>query len=274
MAVVYMKNISIAFLLISLFTSLKGFAYVNGKNISAQNVHLCPVQMICLKRDDISSCSPLNDSSPDWSQPNTYVSSELREGKYHFSRADSPYHSNSNLSVHCFYAIDGFPLSILRLDSKAIANLEGDYEKNKNWINFPPSTEISCNASFDNNPQTCPLIEKSALVLFNKDIILGVTAVEGSSGTTLQKITINKYFSILSDDVISQCGSFKECTIRLVSSTNRYYGMIKVDMNNNFKIISVESENSSGVIVSQIEFSNAIEIKFHRKNKLLFQNTN
>jgi hypothetical protein len=255
---VFMNNRIFMLLAICIFLPTQSLAYVTGKLKINSVLQSCPIQINCTS-SNISSCKPSCDSSAIWGNP--VSTTGLVAGSYSFKGAESPFQSDSNLSVKCIYQLSTNPAYVITLPSIQAANMQANYDKNRNWVWDSARQIAHCDIA---NPASCTFTEKSAVVIFNKDLPLGlITTVTG--GTQIgYTIANNTYVSILTDDLLNACLS-KQCNIYLAGANKREaYGYITIDMDNNGKLINISPSKPDKVTVTQIESYNAVAVGFNR----------
>jgi hypothetical protein len=221
----------------------------------------CPAVVVCDGKNCTPQANNCNTTNDTW---DFKALSATAAGQYTFENAIAPFHSSTNLTVECHYKNVTTNADIV-LKSLPTANLEAFYEKTQSW-QWDASAQLAkcADANLLGKPDLCPLKAKSALVIYNRDIMYGVNIVSNISNANLSQVGINAYTSILIEDLISTCGSVKECHLGLKSPKGDEFGEVVVDMQNNMKIISITPANPNIYRLSQVGGNNVVEVGFNR----------
>lgn len=226
----------------------------------------CPSKIICLRDNDLSSCSHTAENSPYWGHI-WYTSSPHRvfAGEYNFHLVDAPYHASfvsvsqatqDNMLV-CQYINEQKrePLGII---AKPEPNLEAYNANTTQWIiNATGPDRARC---FSEDTQDCPVKEASSLAIFNNfDSSLRVSVHD--SGVPVYFHHEAGYHTIRYDDILPYCYAENLCKLDFFTASDGNIGSVVVDLDNAMRIIKIIFEESSiGDIVQNVPF-NSIKIE-------------
>lgn len=256
-----MKKVHMFVFLIMLNTATYA-SYGNAENASTSSETVyCPESVTCTRAGDGRSCTFQSDHPEYWinniGTPGYDANVTIGTHKLDFVIA---YKSSKTFHMsYCFYSTATLPQNTtwINIAVQKLANIEAP-NNNSNWKFSGDDGFGRCDSS---NPKLCPLAKHQALIIQNKNIHDGVSAI--SNGVRLDvSVKENQYAKILYDDVLVGCGLSDICKIDIASAKGAIYGYVYIDMNNKMNILSVHSWRPSEINISQIDGFNAVEISY------------
>jgi hypothetical protein len=245
----------------TILLSSTSFSYVSGKMPQTPSLIYCPSQINCTEAKNPNSCTYDKTYEEYWWHIGGSGTGEDPPvaGTYNLANVAAGYHwAQPGTAVMCIYENhDSGVSNVIALYAKFESNLEAYYDKNTKWeINIEPYPSY-CRT---NQPQSCPLIEQSALEIFNGYAKEGLLAF--ANNIQIVDTPIQPTFGkVIYDNALTGCGSSNECTIDITTVNRVKLASILVDMDNRMKILKISAVQSSGAEIAQISPFNTIEIK-------------
>jgi len=236
----------------------------------------CPSKIICLKDNDLSSCSHTSEDSPNWGGV-WYTSSPHRvsAGEYKFYLVDAPYHASfvsvsqatqdNMLVCHYMHEQKQEPLGII---AKPEPNLEA-YDANAvNWtINARYSDRARC---FSKSTQDCPVKEASSLAIFNNFSSSLTLSIHDSRVPVYYHYDAKGYDAVRYEDILPYCYAENFCKLDFSTPSDGNIGSVVVDMDNAMRIIKIIFEESSMADITQNVPFNSIKIEKSPEHQVPF----
>jgi len=252
------NKLSIVVAMSLIFSS--SYALGSIKSSIDEGIYYCPATVSCTEAANPSSCS-FSTLNPELWDRTIKFNKFIYSATYSLDSVSATFHSPEVEAVSCKYRVPGNNSDPIYISSKKESNLEIAYNKPTNW-NFldPEKPYVGECATVNGNPESCPLKEQPALIFYNANIGSVVTA--SINNHDISSSVSSQYKKVNFDAAINYCGGSKECRIDFRSNEGMFYGGVTVDMDNQMKIISINSINPSYVNLSQSGAYNAVEIGF------------
>lgn len=227
----------------------------------------CPSKIICLKDNDLSSCSHTSEDSHYWGRI-WYTSYPQRvfAGEYNFHLVDAPYHASfvsvsqatqDNMLV-CQY-INEQKRESLGIIAEPKPNLEAYNAITTKWtINAIHSDRARC---FSDSTQDCPVKEASSLAIFNNFDSSLIVSVHDSRVPVYFNQGESGYHTIRYDDILPYCYAENLCKVDLSTPSDGHIGSVVVDMDNAMRVVKIISSESSIADITQNVPFNSIKIE-------------
>ena len=241
----------------SIAYAAQSFNKVND-NIETKK-YFCPESITCTKSGDAKSCSYNVENPEYWN--NTIIYQVIDVDTYKLISVTASFHSPNVDPVVCHFKGKAQYNSSMQLYSKKESTLEIFYSDPTNWT-FPNSATPysgTCSA-INSNAQLCPLKEQPALVFYNANMGGGVSV--SINNTEVSRALSNQYGKVNYDTALHYCKGGKECRIDFASTQGMFYGDVTVDVENNMKIVRVNTINPSYVSIGQMGGYNAVQVNF------------
>ncbi len=240
-------------------------ASMNGKNINSEAIY-CPESVTCTRGGDVSSCTYKTDHPEYWQRISANFNRNVTAGTHRLYRVLAYRRSRLFRSSFCSYqTTDAAPENVgnmfLAVYSYKLANLE--ILDNPTWAASIIDKADGFGDCFTSDSKQCPLSSHSTLIIHNLNMLDGVTVSVNGSRVSLDKpIDEGQDGKIFYDDVLAGCGAADVCRIDITSQQGGIYGYVFVDMTHHMKILSINSNRPSEVMLKQIDGFNAIEIAY------------
>ncbi|MCE3045467.1 MULTISPECIES: hypothetical protein [Legionella] len=224
----------------------------------------CPSKIICLKNDDLSSCSHNSKNSSLWDHI-TYTSQPNRifVGEYKFYLVDAPYHASfidvseatQNNMIVCQYMNENYrePLGIIAIPEPNFEAYKANLTK---WgIN---SERARC---FSEYPEDCPMKEADSLAIFNNfDFSMRISVNDSSIPIYFDKGD-RGYYTVRYEDIVSNCYAGNLCKLDFSTPSDGVIGSVIVDIDNAMRIKQIiYPETPIAAITQNLPF-NSIKIQ-------------
>lgn len=233
----------------SLFIGSSCFAYINKQKINESFIY-CPSKVICSKENDEKSCKAVGDKLEYWEDEYIGVEGRVAKGEYLLKEIRSKYQAQrfDHTAPTCRYNnFDSGFEKLLALWSKENSDFEPFYDKSTSWniIGY----DASC---LSKDTLKCPLEIKNSFKINLAPPSGKVGFIISSNGTVILKYPYwsSSTISVIYDDVLSACGSVKQCKINidLIVDHDEHHavkaGNFVVDMTNKMNIIQINPEGN------------------------------